>query len=119
MRSFAIALMLVGTVACEKTKSGAEWRATSEPLLIEAFCKPEQYFRVCFDLDEALCRATAAETVKRCFNSTEIPDRIDEPTARQIGARVGECAGGAYDQAMAPKKKNTPKCNDPAAWGEK
>lgn len=116
MRRFAIAMVVLGVVACKKTRTAAEWRATSEPLLVEAFCGPEQYFRVCFDLDEALCRATAAETVKRCFDSAEIPDPIDEPAARRLGSQIGECAGGAYDNAMAPKKKNTPKCNDASAW---
>ncbi|MBS1118445.1 MAG: hypothetical protein H6Q90_673 [Deltaproteobacteria bacterium] len=115
LRSLTIVLGLGG---CSTSKQ--DWFEKFEELTVDGFCAPTQYFRQCFEIDEAGCRKLASETIHACGMKTfdQLPDRLDRADGEKFGRIIGSCAGGEYDRRMAAqgKRHGGGKCDDPTAW---
>ena len=114
---FLAALIALG--AAPKTISRDDWVKALRTALPAAFCKPEQYFRQCFKVTQAECEQTALSTTRVCLEDLKdkIPETLKQPDDGGLwGAKVGECAGNAYEVSLTKKKIQSDKCNDPNAW---
>ena len=119
MKRAACVVVLGLGFACNKTKSQQEWREKAEAWMSDFFCQPTQYFRHCFDVDEAVCKQTMRQHVRACIAAANLPDRFDRDDNKRFGKLVGSCAGGAYENDLTAKGKRRdadPKCHDASAW---
>ncbi len=115
-------IAFVSLVGC-KGVGKQDWIDRFEPQVVDAFCKPEQAFRVCFSVDEAGCKAEAKKTVHACIDklADQLPAELDSQSGREYGGRIGECAGNAYEadmRAAGKFKEEIAKCHDPSAWAK-
>ena len=95
------------------------WISQMKTALPQAFCSSEQYFRQCFNVQESQCKMVAADASNVCLQQYEgkIPSRLKLPAdGANWGTQVGTCAGNAYEVALAQRKINTAKCNNPNNW---
>ncbi|MCD8523360.1 MAG: hypothetical protein LRY66_03735 [Saccharospirillaceae bacterium] len=95
------------------------WINAMTTALPNAFCQPQQFFRQCFDISEALCMETATQTTRQCLQqfSAQFPQVFQQPAdGAYWGTKVGECAGEAYQSTLSKAFKNTAKCNDVNQW---
>src|SRR5262245_51766492 len=116
------AILLVLVMACEKTTaSKEEWVEKVVPFMIDELCKPEQYFRSCFDLDDAGCRKLLREQLDKCVEAAHLPATLTRDDAKRYGTTIGGCAGGAADGQLTAggKKHKDPACEDPNVWTAK
>jgi hypothetical protein len=112
MRSLIVATVLLAS--CKVSSS--DWKREMENQIPQAFCEPTQYFRQCFDVDEATCRSTVTELVRTCFAKIQLPESMGTGDGESYGRKLGECAGGGYDDKLSSKRNNNPKCLDPKNW---
>lgn len=108
------ALLLVLVAGCKI--SSADWKREMETEVPNAFCDPQQYFRQCFDVDEATCRSTVAELMPACFAKLQLPETMATGDGGKFGEKLGECIGGRYDDKLNSKHNANPKCTDPNNW---
>jgi hypothetical protein len=83
------------------------------------FCKPEQYFRQCFDVSAIECEETAASTTRICLKElgSKIPSILNQPKDGSYwGTKLGECAGNAYSVVLSEKLLSNAKCNNVNNW---
>lgn len=111
------ALLAVG--AAPNSVPKADWMKGMKTALPVAFCKPTQYFRQCFKVTAEECEQVALSTTRVCLENLKdaIPDPLKQPEdGTTWGAKVGQCAGAAYETALVKKKIQNDKCNDASAW---
>jgi hypothetical protein len=117
-----IVIWLVASSACQiKKLSKREFLDKMEDGLPAAFCKPDQFFRQCADIDERGCIDLARSSLRGCFAqlTATMPDVIETPEdAKRVGRQIGECAGEAFDRAIEARGKrlHTGNCDNPQAW---
>ena len=83
------------------------------------FCKPEQYFRQCFEVEAGECEQVALSATRTCLSQMRerIPAVMRQPADGRVwGTRLGNCAGVAYEAALAEKHKPDPRCKDARNW---
>lgn len=97
-----------------------QFLASWTTLVANGFCRDGMYFRECFHVTQSECIELATRSAQNCIaaHSASIPDPIAAADAVSIGRTLGECAGTAYEQALAAqgKRKNSAECNDPSRW---
>jgi hypothetical protein len=81
-------------------------------------CKPEQYFRACFQVTEARCKEVVAEELNKCVatHAATLPVVRDGTTGAAAGRVLGQCTGTAYDIRLLAKRIQSSRCNDPTNW---
>jgi hypothetical protein len=110
---FLIILILMLSVdATADNLSVDKWRSAFHLGLAKSFCAENQFFRKCFDVTEAECLQTATRATDTCLASetARMPATVDEVSGRTWGKKVGGCAGGQYQRALASKMKHTEGC---------
>jgi hypothetical protein len=116
-----LALLVLAVLGCNgvSKQDRIDQLERFESEVVRTFCEPPQPFRECFDVDEAGCLAEAKKTVHACVAKFELPDQLDAKSRKKYGGDVGSCAADAYEHDLRTqgKFKDTPKCNDPTAWG--
>ena len=111
----AAVLGLTGALAgCKQSRE--KWIEKFEAAMPDALCESHQYFRQCFEIDEATCKRTAAEEVHKCMSTVTIPAELDRDDGGRLGQQIGSCAGSAFERALIAKRRNTAECNDPSHW---
>ena len=114
-RPVIILLLLVG---CKISRT--QWVERYEKTMVDLMCKPEQYFRTCFDVDEATCRSLAKRALEDCIPKATLPDELDEQQGRTAGGEIGSCAGGAVERKLREDKHafhaDNAICTNPDAW---
>ena len=115
-------VILFVALGCGKVSKN-EWIQQFEPKMVDELCKPSQYFRTCYEVDEATCRSLSKVALKDCIAKASIPDQLDEQSGQKAGAEIGECTGGAIEDKLRADKRTfyaeKKVCTDPAAWGGK
>ena len=118
LRFAPILIALAALAGCKVSKE--EWTQKFVPATAKLFCAPAAYFRHCFQVDEAGCLALATAKLDSCVEQhrSEIPASLDAASGEAMGRKIGSCAGRAYEVelAVAGKRLDAPRCNDPAAW---
>jgi hypothetical protein len=113
-------VILFVALGCGKISKN-EWIERFEPQMVDELCKPAQYFRSCYEVDEATCRSLTKAALKDCIAKASIPDQLDEKASAKAGGDVGGCAGGAIEDKLRADKHTfyaeKKMCSDPAAWG--
>ena len=106
-------------LAADASMSREAWVGQMRTALPVAFCQPQAYFRMCFDISAQGCEETASSAVRVCLKDMldSIPATLVQPAdGQKWGTKLGECAGIAFDIALDAKKNHSPKCDDPSAW---
>lgn len=121
-RRFVIAMAFLMLGAAPSTIAREAWISAIRTALPIAFCKPDQYFRQCFNVTQAECEQTALSATRVCLDDlkSQIPEVLKQPgDGAHWGAKVGQCAGSGYEVALSGKRVQSVKCDDPSAWTPK
>lgn len=110
-------LLAFNANSAEVSKSA--WLESMSTALPIVFCKPEQYFRQCFNISAQQCETTAASATRICLDkhAASIPDTLVQPKdGAHWGQVVGSCAGEAYEVSLKAHRSKDSRCNNPANW---
>ena len=111
-------VLILFAFGCKVSKN--EWIEQFEPKMIDELCKPTQYFRTCYDVDEATCRSLTKVALKDCIAKATLPDEFDKQAGAKAGGEIGECTGGAIEVKLQADKRTfyaeKHVCVDPDAW---
>ncbi len=122
MYRWLVAVLLLLFVAATAHGSDVErsvWEERMVDVLPEHFCADGTYFRECFRVNRDRCLEVARESVRDCLreHADELPERLIMPyEGREWGATIGSCAGRAYEESLAEKRRLTRSCRDPERW---
>ena len=77
------------------------------------FCKPDQYYLDCYEVDKEACEDTAAFAVDACISNhiQELPDSFSYNESRKWGAIIEKCVDTEYSRTFSIQKKDTQECN--------
>jgi len=78
------------------------------------FCKPDQYYRDCYEVTKEECEDTAAFAVQACIANhiQELPDFFSYEASRQWGATIEKCVDEEYSRTFSNQKKDTQECKE-------
>jgi len=112
-------VILFVALGCGKVSKN-EFIEQFEPQMVNEVCKPSQYFRTCYEVDDATCRSLTKAALKDCIAKTTLPEELDKAASAKAGGEIGECAGGAIEDKLRADKRtfyaDKKICSDPAAW---
>lgn len=103
----------------ETTVTRKAWIEAVRTALPTAFCKPDAYFRQCFDVTQETCEDTARSATRTCLADVQkdLPEVFKQPEdGQKWGSKVGACVGQAYELAHLSKRVHSEKCDDPSKW---
>lgn len=118
MRAVAVCLVLL--VSCAPSKE--QFIERFEHMMVKWFCDSDGRARNCYVIDETRCVDMARRALAPCTEKykSQMPERFDEESGRQIGERIGGCTGLAFEvEIIRDYKRADPwpaKCDDPKAW---
>jgi hypothetical protein len=95
------------------------WVSSFATALPVALCRDNFYFRACFTVTAEECERTAASATRVCLAKfkKQLPEKFHQPDeGREWGAKIGTCAGTAYETAIPSHRISNAKCNDPSQW---
>ncbi len=95
------------------------WVKGMKDQLPAAFCRESMYFRQCFAISETECLNSAKKATEACLaeHDGELPQLFAQPRdGTTFGAKIGTCAGIAFEKANKSKQSKEAKCQDASAW---
>lgn len=92
-----------------------------ETVLPESFCKEDEFYRKCFQVDKATCEKQMTGATKTCFKKMDqkIPSQLIQPQqGAEWGQKIGSCAATEYETSLKKAKRFTATtvCKDPKKW---
>lgn len=113
--SIAFLSFCVGATAEETTSKNAYIQIAKERLPT-AFCSDGSYFRSCFKISDAECRAAATAATAACIDrhEHEMPQQLKHPQdTAGWGAKLGSCAGMIVETKLKDKQVTGERCKTP------
>jgi hypothetical protein len=124
LASAAVCLLAVSCRTASPAPPSASPEVAREQLLdifeskTPVFCAESYYFRSCFTISAEECLATMAESVRSCVAQyeSELPAQVPESVAMPWAAKVGKCAGTAFEIVQVRAKISSEACSDYRNW---
>ena len=78
------------------------------------FCKPDQYYRDCYEVTKEECEDTASFAVEACIANyiQDLPDIFSYEESRKWGAVIEKCVDEEYERTYSNQKKDTQECKE-------
>lgn len=115
-----IALILVSSVtfAADNSVPKESYLSVAQERLPASFCSEGTYFRSCYSVTEAECKAVTTEATTACIKQygSEMPARLVHPQdTAGWGAKLGTCVGTSFETKLEGKLLSKENCRAKSA----
>lgn len=90
------------------------WRDFMTKNMPSLFCKPDQYYRECYEVTPEECQNAVAFAVEACIadHIQELPDIFTYTDSRRWGAVIEKCVDAEYTITFGNQKIDTDACKE-------
>ena len=111
---FLFGLLLSFSISSAADLTQDQWINFMTKNMPALFCKPDQYYRDCYEVTKEECEDTAAFAVQACITNhmQELPDIFSYEESRRWGGIIEKCVDEEYSRTFSNQKKDTEECKE-------